>query len=109
MLPSKLQKVEVILKIGIVLRLPFAQGSFLEENLTIIKLPNAPTRQAYCYWGIQQSYEALKSSQTKNSLLEINIGELTCRPIVTFCHVTQRAKYSTDFKWVDSHKKACGA
>lgn len=67
-LPSKLQKVEAILKICIVLRPPFAQGSFVDENLTTIKLPNAPTRQAHRYQQIQQqSYEALKSSQTLTS------------------------------------------
>lgn len=39
--------------------------SFVEENLTLIKLPNDPTRQAHCYQGIQQQrYEALKSSQS---------------------------------------------
>lgn len=62
---AKLLKVEVILKIGIVLRLPFAQGSLVKESLTIIKLLNAPTKQVHCYQGIQQqSYEALNSSQT---------------------------------------------
>lgn len=66
MLPSKLQKVKAILKICIVLKLPFAQESFVEDNLIIIKLPpNAPLRQAHCYQGIQQqSYEALKSSHS---------------------------------------------
>lgn len=48
----QMQKVEAILKMHIVLRLPFAQGSFVDENLTVTKLPNAPARQDHCYQGI---------------------------------------------------------
>lgn len=41
-----------------------AQGSSVQENLTTIKRPDAPARQASCYQGMQQqSYGALKSSQ----------------------------------------------